>query len=349
MTFVICQGILRRFLRRTVPRLSPSADRAGNWGIGKAQSVALACAPTVSSRRPSTPARNRAARAESQAPSVRPSHPSAQPAASSSRPWGWQALGVVVLGVGVLAAFWLSQPPSGPDRRAGASSAVQGTVIKPGPTSSLGTNNANANAAAAASEKERVLPELVNQASDFLAHGKLDQALATLKEAVRIAPDDEDVHYNLGIALARLGKTDEAIAEYQSALRIFPDYAEVHNNLGNLLLRLGRLEEAERHLREAVRIMPDYATAWNNLGSILQRQGQEPGAFEYFQKAATLQTNCWEAHHNLGTYYAKTGRPAEARSEFETVLRIQPGFEPARRALSKLEVVPPLAAPAAAR
>jgi len=57
-------------------------------------------------------------------------------------------------------------------------------------------------------------------------------------------PGDEEVHYNLGSTLHNLGRLDEAAASYRRALKIKPDYVEAHNNLGNALKDMGRLDEA---------------------------------------------------------------------------------------------------------
>ena len=176
----------------------------------------------------------------------------------------------------------------------------------------------------------------VNQGSQLLEQGKPAEAVQVLTEALRSNPEDEDVHYNLGLALARLGKVEEAIREYREALRIFPDYAEAHNNLGNVLVRAGQAEEAITHFERAVKIMPEYASAHNNLGTALQKVGRTNDAMLHFQEAVKLKPDYWQAHFNLGTDFLQAGRINEARGEFETVLRLQPGFEPARKSLEKI-------------
>ena len=50
--------------------------------------------------------------------------------------------------------------------------------------------------------------------------GKLDEAIAEYRTAIRLQPDDADAHTNLGIALRKQGKLDEAIAEYRAAIRL---------------------------------------------------------------------------------------------------------------------------------
>ena len=92
---------------------------------------------------------------------------------------------------------------------------------------------------------------LVNEGTDLYKEGKFADAVAAYSAAIRITPDDESTHFNLGLALARLGRVSEAKAAYQEALRLFPEYPEVHNNLGNLLASQGELAEATRLLAKA--------------------------------------------------------------------------------------------------
>ena len=63
--------------------------------------------------------------------------------------------------------------------------------------------------------------------------GKLIEAIAELREAVRLKPEDDGAHYNLGRALYNQGRLDEAVAVLRTALRLKPDHAAAHNNLGN--------------------------------------------------------------------------------------------------------------------
>jgi Flp pilus assembly protein TadD len=112
------------------------------------------------------------------------------------------------------------------------------------------------------------------QAIALAAKGRLDEAVTHLAEALRIRPDFEEAHYNMGNILAQQGKLDEAIVHFSNVLRIKPNYAEAHNNLGIALARQGKLNDAVDHFSEALRIRPNFAEAKNNLERVLQQAGR---------------------------------------------------------------------------
>ncbi len=237
----------------------------------------------------------------------------------------------LVLGAVVIATagwFAVRQWRHSDTTRLSPSSTTQTNLPGAAPGSRHATNNAN---------RDQAFITRVNHANELLTQGKVPAAVAALTEAARMKPDDEDVHYDLGLALTRQGRFEDAVKEYEEALRLFPDYVEAHNNLGNVLMRLGRMDEAVKHYEAAVNIMPDYASAQNNLGTALQRAGRTNEALAHFEQAVKLNPDYWQAHYNVGTSYFEQGRLDAARNEFETVLRLAPDFKPAQAALARLD------------
>ena len=197
-------------------------------------------------------------------------------------------------------------------------------------------SGSNWDAINAGQQKNRAAADLVTRANALLASGDPKSAVRVLEEALRPTPDDENLHYNLGIAYGRSGDITNAEYHYREALRLLPDYPEVHNNLGNLLLHAGRLGEAEAEFAEAIKLMPDLATAHNNLGIVRQRQSRLPEAISCFRKAVQYDTNYWQAHFNLARASLSQGANEEGLRELQAVLRLNPGYEPAQRALDKI-------------
>lgn len=94
---------------------------------------------------------------------------------------------------------------------------------------------------------------------------KLDDAVHSLRTAVRLRPDYAAAHSNLGNALRLQGRLDEAVASYRHALRYEPGLADAYNNLGLALMRQGKLDEAQACFRRALELRPGYPTAQSNL------------------------------------------------------------------------------------
>ena len=87
--------------------------------------------------------------------------------------------------------------------------------------------------------------------------GRLTDAMAQYKEALRLNPDYAEAHNNLANALARTpGRLPEAVAQYEEALSIDPGYVAAHYNIASAYARMGRLQDAIFHLEKALKLDP---------------------------------------------------------------------------------------------
>ena len=205
-----------------------------------------------------------------------------------------------------------------------------------GTASQPAARDSNVDAIIAGQQKAAAAVDLARRANALLAAGDAMSAVRLLDEALRLTPEDEDLHYNLGIAYARSGDSTNAEHQYREALRLFPDYPDVRNNLGNLLLHAGRLGEAEEQFTEAIKHMPELSSAHNSLGIVRQSQHRLPDAIACFRKAVEYNTNYWQAHFNLAIASLTQGSNEEGFQELQTVLRLNPGYEPAQSALDRI-------------
>ena len=58
-----------------------------------------------------------------------------------------------------------------------------------------------------------------------------DEAISLYRQGLRICPDDDVAHYELGRALADAGRSAEAAQAFEAALKINPDFAEAKRQL----------------------------------------------------------------------------------------------------------------------
>jgi tetratricopeptide (TPR) repeat protein len=163
--------------------------------------------------------------------------------------------------------------------------------------------------------------------------GRLEEALASSREAVRLNPGSAEMHYNLGHALIQCGRPAEAVAAFTAALQLRPDYAEAHCNLGVAQLSLRQGREAFSHLQAAIRLRPNYADAHYNLGNLYAQTRQLSLAIASYEAALVAQPDRADAHFNLGKALLLEGKAAAAIPHFEQVLRLTPSDSDAVRNL----------------
>ncbi len=75
-----------------------------------------------------------------------------------------------------------------------------------------------------------------------------------LERAVRFRPQDGTVRMIYGVFLARTRRPEEALVQYKEALRLAPDSAETHYNIGLLYFEIGKRAEAKKHADIAYRL-----------------------------------------------------------------------------------------------
>jgi Flp pilus assembly protein TadD len=175
--------------------------------------------------------------------------------------------------------------------------------------------------------------------------GRLNEAVAQFREAVRLRPDSAEAHNNLGNALAGVpGGMDEAVSQYREALRLKPDLVGANLGLGNALLGMpGRLGEAIACYEAAVRSRPDSAEGHFNLGNALSMApGRLDDAVAQYEEALRLRPDYAKAHFGLAVALLRwPDRTGDAAAHLEAGLRLEPGDALARRILSEIRARKP--------
>lgn len=111
--------------------------------------------------------------------------------------------------------------------------------------------------------------------------GKLADALAEFREAIRLAPELADAHLHLGLALERTGKARDALAAYDEALRLRPGLVEARYGLASICAQLGDLDGAIALLQHVVGALPQFAEAHFNLGVNLWNRYKNASGFKH--------------------------------------------------------------------
>jgi len=143
-----------------------------------------------------------------------------------------------------------------------------------------------------------------------------DEALACLREALEVDPNDDEVLYNMGRCLRTTGDLEAAAAHLRRAIGIDPDYAIAHAELANVLRMLGRTRQARRHYEAAARLRPDDGLALARWADFLSEHGGSSAAVEpRFARAVKLAPQDPSVHFYYGRHLLRAGRYVEARRE----------------------------------
>jgi tetratricopeptide (TPR) repeat protein len=118
----------------------------------------------------------------------------------------------------------------------------------------------------AAGQFHRYLGEVwIDLGALALRRGEYGRATALLEKAISRAPYRSKAHFNYALLLNATNQRDKALAELRSAAELDPEDPDIPYLAGVIYLRLGRLGEAKTEFVEALRIRPSHADAQHNL------------------------------------------------------------------------------------
>jgi hypothetical protein len=178
--------------------------------------------------------------------------------------------------------------------------------------------------ASPAGSRERRVARAFEEAVVLMRHGSYGEAARRFRAALRLAPHDPDLHYNLGVALAGMGEHPEAIASLRRALALDPESADAQVGIGDSLQALWRHAESLGHYAQALSVRPDLPEAHNNYGNALQAIGRYAEAVEHYHEALRARPGYTVCHINLGNAMRALGRDAEALACYRRAQELEP-------------------------
>ncbi|MBC8045045.1 MAG: tetratricopeptide repeat protein [Rhizobacter sp.] len=192
---------------------------------------------------------------------------------------------------------------------------------------------------------------------------RLEDAMASYREAIRLKPDLAIAYTNLGMTLLNfestlslkflreftrlrvevpypnlnrsiqdpyLARYDTTLSLFRTALRLVPNSAEAYMGLGAIYARCGYDEKSIAYLQDAIRYRPDFVAAYMSLGIVLARGGNTAKALDMFERAKSFQPDAPDAYLELGRLYTAMGRYREAMENYREAVRLKPDDADAR-------------------
>ena len=125
----------------------------------------------------------------------------------------------------------------------------------------------------------------------FKKINKLEDAIESLNQAIKIKPDFIQAYNGRGHLLVELNQLDAALENFNKAIEINPNYAEAYNNRGNILNKLNRYTESIESYDKAISINPNFAEAYNHRGGVQKDLKLYEDAHESYEKAIKIKPN----------------------------------------------------------
>ena len=151
--------------------------------------------------------------------------------------------------------------------------------------------------------------------------GRLEEAEAAYRRALRLDPNHAAAQEGIGLTLLKAGRLDEAYLHLETAHKRQPMSAEIMVHWGLVALEMGQMGDAARKFQGAIDRDPRNPQAWHNLGLVSLRQGDAARGIGLLKRAIDVEPGLGIAHSNL----ALACRDAEQLDE---------GLQAARRAVA---------------
>ena len=139
--------------------------------------------------------------------------------------------------------------------------------------------------------------------------GFADQAKRSFERAVKLEEDAETLN-NLGFALYQNGNYRAAIDRLKRAAKLAPNDERILNNLGLAYCRLGKIDEAYKAFARATGPL----TGNLNMAKMMERFAREDDAIRFYEAAREIDPLNTVAMRRLSDLYQRVGRASESES-----------------------------------
>jgi Tfp pilus assembly protein PilF len=143
----------------------------------------------------------------------------------------------------------------------------------------------------------------------FDKKGFADRAKDSFERAVKLEEDAETLN-NLGFSLYQNGNYRASVDRLKRAAKLAPTDERILNNLGLAYCRLGKVDEAFKAFTRATGPLSGNL----NMAKMMERFAREDDAIRYYEAARQIDANNTIALRRLADLYQRVGRSAEADS-----------------------------------
>lgn len=154
--------------------------------------------------------------------------------------------------------------------------------------------------------------------------GDRDAAVGYLERAVIGNPEDIEIRRTLASTLTMADRPRDAISVVRTALRQAPHDPGLHYELGNAFGKMGQTSDAIDSFRKVMDLDGETAVIQKMIGVLFHQSGQLDDALSAYQRSLTLDPKDIETLYNIGSLQLQRRQHDDAGSTFKQVLKHAP-------------------------
>lgn len=161
-----------------------------------------------------------------------------------------------------------------------------------------------------------------------LMSGNSQAAFLKFQEALKLDPDNKEIHNGLGNVYIQLKEFGNAEKAFLKAVELDRNYSEAYNNLCYVYYITAEYERAVRNCRKALEnpLYPTPEKAFYNTGRSQYRLGDFDGAVESFTNAVKRFPNFYQAYYGLALAYNAVKKYGKAATAMGDAIGFDPRF-----------------------
>ena len=169
---------------------------------------------------------------------------------------------------------------------------------------------------------------VINLAKAYQRLGRADEA-AKASQRFQKVYDSKTVRQKLrplrakGMQAYEAGRLDEALGSFHEVLRLAPRDPQALAQAGAVLLAMQRLDEAQASLEQSLSILPNNDFALTELARVHALRNDLPTAIGLLERAARANPTAAQPHYFLAGIYLAQGRRQDFLKEKEVYQRLQ--------------------------